>query len=422
MALQALSLCALVLALAAGAVIARAQVSPTLAGVSDPAVVGVADWTVLVYMASDNNLESAALNNLRDIAHVGSSARIKIVAQVDRISSPESWDDITAGNWTGTNRFLIQPGMEPDAAAAVECMGELNTGDPATLSDFITWGMTNYPARHYALILWSHGGAWQGLASDDSSGGDSLTLPELGAALATSRARTGYAKLDLIGFDACLMAQLDVLQAIAPYARVAVASAEIEPAQGWAWAAWLGALAANPGQDAAAIAGVIVDSYISAYQSTADVTLAAFDLAEVGHISAGLDRLAGALHAGDPAAAARIADARAAVDVYAPSTPGASNSVDLGGLTQLLATHGATSEVTAAAEVMAGAIQQARVAYGAGQPHRAGSGISIYFPQTAAEYVRAYEEDSPLTGWAKFLKVYHHSAPPQVARADRAAW
>ncbi len=423
MALHALAIFALGFALSVGAaVIALARISPVAAGAADPAGGGVADWTVLVYMASDNNLEPAALNNLRQIAAVGSSPRLRIVAQVDRIASPESWDDSTAGNWTDTKRFLITQGMEPDATMAVQCLGELNTGDPATLSDFIVWGMANYPARHYALILWSHGGAWQGLASDDSSGGDSLTLPELGTALAAARARTGYGQIDLIGFDACLMAQLDVFQVIAPYARVVVASAEIEPSQGWAWEAWLGALAANPGQDAASVAGVIVDSYISAYQGTDDVTLAAFDLAEVDHISLGLARLASALRAGGPAGDARIAYARATVDIYAPSLPDAFSAVDLGRLTQLLAAHGATHDVAAAAEVTANAIRHACIAYGSGQSHRDGSGISIYFPLTAAQYAHDYEHDSPLTRWADFLKAYHHSALPQVARANSSGW
>ena len=406
-ALLALSLCALGVALTVG-ISAATRVRPPSA-VAATAPGAVADWTVLVYMASDNNLESAALTNLREIARVGSSAQVKIVAQVDRIASPEIWDDTTAGNWAGTKRFLVQPGMEPDAAAAVQDLGDVNTGNPTTLADFITWGMTTYPAQHYALVLWSHGAAWQGLANDQTSGGDSLTLPELGTALATARTRTGSAKLDLIGFDACLMAQLDVFQTIAPYAQVAVASAELEPTHGWAWEAWLKALTANPRQDARTIAGVIVESYIHSYQDTSDVTLAAFDLTRIDQVSAGLNRLAGALLTGTPGDGATIAQARTAVEVYAPNTTEQFNAVDLGRLTHLLAGQGATGEVVAAAAAMEQAIAHARLAYGAGVSHRDDSGVSVYFPATAAQYLRAYEHDSPLTHWAAFLKAYHHS-------------
>ena len=379
----------------------------TGAGTAAATTGAVADWTVLVYMASDNNLEAAALDNLREIAHVGSSAHLNLVAQVDRISSRNIWDDTTAGNWTGTKRFLVQPGMEPDAAMAVQDLGELNTGDPTTLADFITWGITRYPAKHYALVLWSHGAAWQGLANDETSGGDNLTLPELGKALAAAQQQTGFTKLDLLGFDACLMAQLDVLQTIAPYAQVAVASAELEPTKGWAWDAWLSALVANPDHTATSIAEVIVKSYMSLYQRTEDVTLAAFDLTQVSAISVELDRLAGALLTGQPTDGANITQARTAVEVYASTNSEQFNAVDLGQLSTLLAARGATGEVTAAAAAMATAIKNARFAYDAGQSHINGSGLSIYFPPTAAQYLPAYEHDSPLTNWAKFLKAYH---------------
>jgi hypothetical protein len=205
------------------------------------------------------------------------------------------------------------------------------------------------------------------------------------------------------------MAQLDVFQTIAPYAQVAVASAELEPTQGWAWDSWLRALTANPSQDAPTIAGVIVKSYISSYQNTEDITLAAFDLTQVDKISAGLDRLAGVLLTGTQGDGATIAHARTTVDVYAPNTTEQFNAVDLGQLSLLLASHGATVEVVKAAAAMTNDIQQARLAYGAGLSHRTDSGVSIYFPATAAEYLRAYEHDSPLTRWATFLKTYHHS-------------
>ena len=43
-----------------------------------------ADWTFMVYMDGDNNLEAAALNDFREMAHVGSTADVNIVVQLDR--------------------------------------------------------------------------------------------------------------------------------------------------------------------------------------------------------------------------------------------------------------------------------------------------------------------------------------------------
>src|SRR5690242_17620652 len=46
----------------------------------------LADWTVMVYMNGDNNLEPFALENFNDMAKVGSSDRINIIVQFDRIA------------------------------------------------------------------------------------------------------------------------------------------------------------------------------------------------------------------------------------------------------------------------------------------------------------------------------------------------
>ncbi|NTU82105.1 MAG: hypothetical protein HGA45_22455 [Chloroflexales bacterium] len=380
-----------------------------------------ARWTVLVYIASDNDLEAAALNDMLEIASVGSSAQLSVVVQLDRISSLAAWDSTDAGNWDGTKRLLVRPGMTPDAWTSAEDLGELNTGDPANLADFITWGVTSYPADHYALIIWSHGAAWQGLAIDDTSGRDGLTLPELRTALISARERAGYATLDLIGFDACLMSQLDVLETIAPFAQVAVASAELEPTQGWAWDVWLDALAANPEQDAYAIAPVIVDSYISSYQGTGtgDATLAAFDLTQVDKIAEHLGRLADALLAEPQASHAALSQARARADTYAPDSDEEYSAVDLGQLAQLLPAQGATYKVAAAAEALASAVRQARLANGLGPDHRDASGVSVYFPATAELHLANYERESPLpqlTHWGQLLEAFHQVDTTGVAQ------
>ena len=43
-----------------------------------------AKWTVMVYMAGDNNLESAAMVDLKEMAKVGSTSDVNIVVQLDR--------------------------------------------------------------------------------------------------------------------------------------------------------------------------------------------------------------------------------------------------------------------------------------------------------------------------------------------------
>ena len=64
--------------------------------------------------------------------------------------------------------------------------------------------------------------------------------------------------------DACLMAQIETISAIAPHAKYAVASEEVEPALGWAYAGFLHTLTQDPaGLTGAEFATAVVDSYIT---------------------------------------------------------------------------------------------------------------------------------------------------------------
>ncbi|WP_129633058.1 clostripain-related cysteine peptidase [Candidatus Oscillochloris fontis] len=386
----------------------------------EPAQGNEAAWTVMVYLDGDNNLESDALTDFAEMARVGSDDQINIVVQLDRVISSEMWDDTSAGDWDGTKRFLVEPGMRPTEENALEDLGELNMGDPDVLADFIVWGVESYPAQRYAVILWDHGASWLGVASDDTSG-DVLNMPELSAALETARQRSGYGTLDLIGFDACLMAQLDVFVAVQPYAQVAVASAELEPNLGWAWDAWLEELARDPQQDARQIAPVIVQTYIDSFSvgMAEEVTLSAFDLDQLDPLTAEVDRLAQAMIADMRGSYAAIGQARSFVDVYAPSYSEEFNAIDLGHFVELLPEHGAQGEVADAAAAVNVALQNARIANVAGNYHRGASGISIYFPQLAELYVDDYERGSPLpraTKWADFLQNYHGTADVAITQ------
>ena len=76
-------------------------------------------------------------------------------------------------------------------------------GNPATLTDFIQWAVTNYPANHYLLDLWDHGDGIGGVCEDESSE-SILSLSDVRQAI--TRAGT---HMDVIGFDACLMAMAE---------------------------------------------------------------------------------------------------------------------------------------------------------------------------------------------------------------------
>ncbi|PDW03871.1 clostripain-related cysteine peptidase [Candidatus Viridilinea mediisalina] len=397
---------------------------PTLEPTRVPLAADAAKWTVLVYMAGDNDLESAAITDFHEMARVGSSDELNLVVQFDRIRSREFWNDSSAGDWETTKRFLVERGMQPTPDMALADMGELNMGDPAVLADFIEWGITNYPAERYALVLWDHGAAWFGVASDDTDE-DMLTLPDISAALENARARTGFGRLDLIGFDACLMAQLDVFHAVAPYADVVVASADLEPNQGWDWEAWVQRLADDPSQDAHAVARAIVETYMVYYppSRTSDLTLSAFDLTRIDEINEPFERLNRLMiEQVSGRSYNAIAQSRAFTDVYVPTSAELFSAVDLGHFAQLLAERSTYAPMTQAANDLAQAIENTRIANGTGSFHPNSTGISIYFPDRREYFLQTeYGRASPLprnTSWDTFLDTFYEAGLVAVTRPE----
>jgi hypothetical protein len=218
-----------------------------------------AAWTFMVYLAGDNDLEGFALGDLDEMEFIGSTTDVNVVAQLDR----SDLYDASHGNWTQARRYFItaDTNFTTFNSELVGEVGETNTGDPNTLADFALWAMTTYPAEHYALVIWDHGGSWLGVATDDSAENDDISLLELDEALQKIIRESGVEKLDLIGFDACLMGAFEVYRTIAPYARYGVGSAELIPGYGWDYFGALDALTADPAMDGAVLGKAIVDSF-----------------------------------------------------------------------------------------------------------------------------------------------------------------
>ena len=255
----------------------------------------------MVFLAGDNDLQDYALKDLHELKLHGSSNEVAVVAQYDRRA-----DNLT-------RRFYLRQGTQHSQDVVAE-LPESNTGDPATLLDFITWAASSYPARHYALILWGHGTGWkdddiyqaaqrQGLdgrlansslistvrgnarravfrssldnlvriaieraiAFDDSAS-DFLDNLELQRVLESACDRLGQ-RIDILGFDACLMSMLEVHYQLRRACQVVIGSQEIEPSGGWPYDPILAKLQQQPDMTAEELARKIVDEYVDHYKS-----------------------------------------------------------------------------------------------------------------------------------------------------------
>lgn len=376
----------------------RAELSPIVA-VTPPEVAGPAParWTLMVYMAADNDLERFALEDLAEIERVALPSSVHVVALVDR--SP--WYVAGPNDFTDTRVGPVRPDGDPRVVGReLVSIGERDTGDPATLTEFLDWAHATFPAERYGLVVWNHGGGLDGVAWDQSSRGDRLTLPELRTAIE----RSSIDVLDLLGFDACLMAVSEVASEMRDLARVMVASQDLEPGPGWAYDRFLPALAADPAIGPARLGEAIVASYAAAYPGQKGITLSAVDLSAVPRLESAL--------AGFVDAVERFADAdelaaiaRAALDARAFPRDGRYPYRDLDGFLRAVERRVDDPAIDTAARGARDALAEVVIAAGGTVPRA--SGLSVHLPEPDGWGWSGYEAGTlafvERTGWDGLL-------------------
>lgn len=293
-------------------------------------------WTWLVYMAGDNNLQGAGSSDLAEMKRVGSTDDVNVIVQFD-----------TKAN--RTTRYRI----EKNKLGVLQQMPGVDCGDPRVLTSFIQWGIKNFPAQHYLLNVWNHGGGWENLPADydydairvakprtaaklrrlkrsvfrttvrrihqrppqaraiaiDCGSGDYLDNQEL--RVAVTKALPRGRKLDVFACDACLMNMIEIAFEMKDTARFMVGSEETEPAAGWPYAAILKPLVANPAMAPVDLAKLIVVQYGKAYARGGEaVTQSALDLARIPSAAAAVNELADLLLADLPGIAGAVTLAR----------------------------------------------------------------------------------------------------------------
>lgn len=178
-------------------------------------------WTVLLYSAGDNDQKPYHVMNVAELETVGSDASTALVAQVD----------------TGDrcDRYLLEKAASPDLSRiqspALQSLGPVDMSRADTLADFVAWGVERYPAEHYLVIVSDHGSGWEGAVQDDSHGGW-MTMPSMREAFEKAKERTGR-DIDIVGFDACLMASTEVAHELKDVCRFVVGSEDYEDSGGW---------------------------------------------------------------------------------------------------------------------------------------------------------------------------------------------
>lgn len=390
-----------------------------------------AEWTIMVFLNGDNNLEADGLRDYREMAKVGSTDKVNVIVQFDRNGGHAS----TNPQWSGGYRFKVQKNVMAKPDTALASLGDTNMGSGGTLRSFVEWAMSAYPAKRYMLDVWNHGQGWRffravqpnlrgvelerfrqfrlkqlanestrrGKFASDELGHRMLAIPPNLTVASTVKyistddtsndflynremqdSLAGHT-FDVVGFDACLMAMVETAYAMRACGKVMVGSEELEPGTGWNYADWLNKLTSNPEMDAADLGKVLVESYRNTYSGADEATtLSAIDLSKLPNLVTRMDEFSQSLIDLNANQFAAVLEARARCSVYAPGY--GLHGIDLANFAAQARTL-VGAPVAAPAQSVEAAVKQAVIANYAGtdrQNEFGSTGLAIYFPENAA--------------------------------------
>jgi len=382
-------------------------------------------WTLMFYMNADSNeLSAAARDTFAALAAFGSTADVNLVAQIDIGLEGRG----VPGLWDNALRFHILPGMQGTASEALPGFhSDVNMGDGKALADFVYWATTEFPADHYALVIWGHGqgyvlkqfdlGTDLGYALERVSSQmlvieTALTQPTLLHTAAYSRTENDPlylkeirdrlleilpARLELIGFDSCCMATMEAAYGMREIAECMVASEEVVEGAGWAYE-WVRLLQAQTAQitsglDLGKLIVASEDARSRSLQYPAVKTMSAVDLRSIDALAESIDRLVDAIDSGGAPALNAVRAARSRCSPFSTSSGvGATyaHTIDIQNLIDRLAEEPAAYAARLAGAEVKLSVQKAVVTSFARDSLRASpfgaSGISIYFPGSAQQF------------------------------------
>ena len=183
-------------------------------------------WTVLLYMAGDNNLSEECVYSLTQIREAlpANSSKMTVLAQ---------FDPATIRAQTKRYRLRAGPSLDADATATGWKAQETDSGEPQNLLEFIRWGISECPAEHYMVVLVGHGSGTDSdfLLHDENPPG-ALSIHDLRYVF-EKLTEDGHT-IGILGFDTCVMSMCEVcFELLRTNVTYMVGSEGFAPNTGW---------------------------------------------------------------------------------------------------------------------------------------------------------------------------------------------
>ena len=286
------------------------------------------EWTIMIYMAGDNNLAvdmAYAMEQIKSVAAAGAdSPNLFVYYDGNSPAIPTLYCDFSE---PGKPRY-VRSYKVPNKTFQVPKKENENAANPRSILNFVDWCVNKVDvenddgeitfgrrAQKYALIFSGHSLGFQdiGLFKDETSG-KSMKMSDfydmLHGLVSTRKELQEIAqsnnwldddhevehkllgqKLDILGFDSCVMGMLEVGYQFNAVAKTMIASEGSVPSAGWTYAKILGCLTRehNRNVDARAVAAQFVKEFIHSQDSYTvggvSVDMAAWDLSRLSRLA-----------------------------------------------------------------------------------------------------------------------------------------
>jgi clostripain len=174
--------------------------SPSAASTADPR----RPWTILVYGAADNSADGPLIQFMNQVRRaIDNDPGVELLLFLDRSDKHPKRTTYLGEDFTSTRLYRLRKdsaerlsGGSQFPEITLDKDTKLNSADAANVGRFIAWGKAHYPARHYALLIYSHANG-QSMCPVQRTG-DYMGIPELTEKVG-ARERVDFLALELCG-------------------------------------------------------------------------------------------------------------------------------------------------------------------------------------------------------------------------------
>lgn len=253
-------------------------------------------WTLMVYMAADNNLESEAIADFNEMESAGLDESVTLLVLFDRSDGYDS----SNGDWTDTRLYKVEKDLETNRTAIVSsrlsCQElsldqntnlELDMANPSVLEGFLEYARRMHTAENYGLIIWGHGSGWRGERHEYDSQARAVAIDDYSSSYMSSSQLSqaikngmGQDRLSVIGFDTCFGICIEQAYELSEAATYMAGTPALVPEGGWNYKKVLNTFLAGE-RSPESLVDSISECYRDSYENYAYASFTVLKLQEI---------------------------------------------------------------------------------------------------------------------------------------------